>query len=406
MLEEKNRESLNDSISTLLKLIPNELKLKNLSWIGSIDYEEKLEANILRLLKHADAYRLYTSEVFELRVILLRLYISNLRYSSIKECIGDIERDIELYKFDSEEGLISKIAFYYIAAIYYDYEYSNFLKSKELFNKAEWLLQNVKQDHNLIHATYIMQGSTYIWGGNVKKARYYIDKYKENANKQYNISWEIKSLGDFIEAKVLMEEERYKEALVKIKNSALGYEKERDVSKVDTVPIKILYSEILRKMQMEKEANSIINNTYDEVTGIVSDKSELLSRILLENAAVNIAIRKYDEAMVYIDKAIKIINFIHEEAGQQSYKEYDDNLAFGHELKGDFLSFQKHYTEALDFYIKSYNIYKNRYEGVYEMDNLKILILKIIKSAIRAGEMFLAKGYINVYEEYYEKSIE
>ena len=353
--------------------------------------------NIEALAKNADKYHADIYKLIRVNDILLDHYLKTRDWASCAEksnWLAGKEKLISLKKMTNEQ----KVTYgHYLTniGVYYDFALSKFITSIKYYDTAKKILNETTGYYIIYNTAYFQQALTQVGIGDLANARnnFVVIENKLQENKVPLNADRV--LGG--KAKLSLAEGNYHKALEEINILA---EAESHLSKQTVAtPIYLIKAEILNYMGKFQEAHSICDELYKQEEKNFNSMHEVLARILVQLARSELGLGKQELAMEHITKSI--LFFENEYLELKQKHPINDKFASALTTRGEILSSQGDFNNAIRDYKKARKIYFSRYrDNDKNMDNVSYNLFKLAEAAYQNKDH---KLYKHVRDELLQK---
>lgn len=395
-LNSYSKEIIQQNINELLTIINKSISKKGANTRILFEKDHTLYNNIVVLLKNAQIYKADILATMELRKNLMLYYVTQLNYHGWKE-------QLEWFDRQEEQGIIkiqdlnphykSAYAWYKsYRGLYYDFTpksgYNDFLQAKDI-------AEQLTGENELKATIYSNLSQIEAYRGDIFNARTHISNAhqiitKNQGDFDYGLLW-------FMDAKISLEEGRYKEALISI-DKAIKYESDLPQDQY-TLASYILKTEILIRSSLFEEAYKLGNQIFELSKKYHSKPNEQQSKILNSLIEAEIHLEKLGSAEEHIKLSKSILLHKPEAVSQESTTSIDFDLANVLIAEADLRRVKSQYTDSINLYQKAERIYINRFDQNLHTDVISMLYLKIAKTAMLNKDKFLYTQYLHKHED-------
>jgi len=396
ILDSYSKEIIQQNIKELLTIINKSISRKGANSRILFEQDPTLYNNIVALLKNTQIYNTDVLGAMELRKNLMLYYVTQLNYQGWQEQLEWLDKQ-------EEQGIIKPAAlsshfksvyawYKSYRGLYYDFTpksgYNDFLQAKDI-------AEQLTGENELKATIYSNLSQIEAYRGDISNARIHISKAHQiitenQGDYDYGLLW-------FMDAKISLEEGRYKEALISI-DKGIKYESDLPQDQY-TLASYILKTEILIRASLFEEAYKLSNQIFELSKKYHSKPNEQQSKILncLIEAEMNSGHLDLAEEHIKLSKSI----LLHkpEAVSQESTTSIDFDLANALIAEADLAQVKKQYVKSITLYQKAERIYGNRFDQNLRADVISMLYFKIAKTAMLNKDKFLYTQYLRKHED-------
>jgi hypothetical protein len=260
--------------------------------------------------------------------------------------------------------------------VYYDFALSKFITAIKYYENAKKILNEANEYYIIYNTAYFQQALTQIGIGEIENAKsnFLVIERKLSENNVPISSDRV--LGG--KAKLSLAIGDYDKALEEI--NILADAEAHLYKQTVATPIFLIKAEILNYKKNFQESYNICDVLYKQESKNFSYIHEVLAKILIQLARAELGLGKAELASEHIKIAILFFEQEFKELNQKH--PINDKYAAALTTRGDILSLQGDFENAIKDYLFARKIYLNRYRGNdRNMDNVSYNLLKLARAA-------------------------
>lgn len=387
------KEPIEEVVNKIVNWLPDDVSL-----IGAkLEKHPDLLSNLQILLKNVKSTDNNSSVYIRFKIKMLIVYMYYLNYPEVKNLLDELELNIKILKQDgSLKNRVSLVNYYLYKGMYNEFYDNDYIKSTESYYEALGIA-NVLKDNQLLYTIYCLLSQIKIYNGYLSESRELLN-YADSLVRKKDEKLENLGLFYFIRSKIEMEKGVYQEALNSIDESIRHDHISYDGSTF-ILPSYILKAEIFMRSGKVKDAGFIIEkNIMPILDKKLEADHELRARALNVISLYYLEISRKKEALDFINHSIQILTKVYNIAEAQDAKEED--FAVSLMIKGDILSKEGSYDEALHNFKLSYKVMSNRYQ-TKEIDLYSLIIYKLAKTFLAQNNIVQFQNYLLIHEEHF-----
>lgn len=390
------KEIIQQNINELLTIINKNISRKGANARILFEQDGTLHNNVVTLLKNTEIYNADVLYIMELRKNLMLYYVTQLNYKGWQEQLEWLDKQEEqgIIKITDLNLHFKSVYAWYKSyrGLYYDFTpkggYNDFLQAKDI-------AEQLAGESELKATIYSNLSQIEAYRGDISSARTHISKAHQiitenQGDYDYGLLW-------FMDAKISLEEGRYKEALISI-DKAIKYESDLPQDQY-TLASYMLKTEILIRASLFDEAYKLSNQIFELSKKYYSEPNEQQSKILNSLIEAEIHLGKLDLAEEHIKLSKNILLYKPEAVSQESTTSIDFDLANVLIAEADLACIKKQYVDGINLYQKAEKIYGNRFDQNLQADVISMLYFKIAKTAMLNNDKFLYTQYLRKHED-------
>lgn len=350
------------------------------------------------LLANAESYNIDITKVIELRKNLMGLYLNSLDYYNCQKMADWLlakkeDKDfIELIKADKDK--VTYAEYIIDIGVYEDFAKTDYINATRFLEEARNVLDNISGYPEVKFTVYAQLAQIYAFGGDLVNSENKLNVIEQLISSHQNVEFDL-GLYWFIRAKNYLSQGYYDKAKYAIEKNI---EVESHLPQnTFTAPTYILQSEILNFMGLFSTAQQISKRIYDQETNSIKDEHEIHSRILTQLSRAELGLGKFDEALIYIDKAINILTKKDKITDSvELSNSHNTDLASALLVKAEILASMGNQLLSLEFYSMAETVFYNRYRNnMYNLDNVGYLYAMASEASCNLGEPFWYNKFSN-----------
>ena len=385
---DKNQEILEDIIIKLTNAIPRN-PIKSRIFKNAKTIPENLEI----IFSNTQKYNISTYKVIGLGSHLITHYLNSLNYYSAEKMINWFNENDQNNKFKpllmNNEAKRAYAGYLGLIGGYYRNKYSNWLISKNYYERAQKAFDNVNGYESLKFNVYYGLAISNIALGVIIEAKYNInilEKMLENGL----VNKEDVSYKDFANAKLLFIQGKYNETLEQTNLSIKSFiNNGMSVNDLFLTNPYILKTEILNTLGKYNEAYNQAKQLYEMHKPTKQENHEIFARIYTQLARSELGLGQVDEALKSITKAIVI--FLSDEQRNLKEADYseDPDLAASYVVEGDIFFAADNLKQAIESYKKAQTVYFYLYrDNRKNVAHVSYLYKQGAKAACKAKDLY------------------
>ena len=382
-------EDLNVAIKALIKLVEN----KKGSLPAFIENNPNIFDNMVILFKHSDKKKVRSKESFNLKVMLLNLYLNFYQYNEIDEVIKSIDEQIEANKMQDTEDLC---LYFLLKGRYIDNKYSSYTKAIIYYQQALSLVNEIHQE-DLKFLVYGRMANFLINYGKVNEVRAIMNKI-EKEMPEYLRSDRIPYLPLYygLKADLALEQLSYKKALEYKFKSLESFDSKNEKRKLLSY---LSIAEILLKIHEQKDAYLYIEKCKNilKSEGEIYNDSKMAARYYILQANYSLVQNNIE----YAEEQIKIAEESIEKISIQYSKEKSkDQTALINLVKSKLESIKGNQTRSIEYLFEAEKIYLLKYSTV-ELRLFSDVYYNIVKVSLENKDLYMANKYYKMHKDHF-----
>lgn len=387
-----------DMLISTIRKVTNAIPQSEESHLKLFDQDPSIQGNLEVMLENSERFNIPFGEVLKLRSSLMASYMLTLNYyecQKMADWLREKEED-NLVHVNNEDERVALSKYNLRIGVYEVFSKANFHEAFKRYEKAQTIIQEVKDYPELKFDILAETAQTAIWGGDVKNAEEKMIE-AEKLIVQYPQAALDKVFYWFIKSKIELVKGNSIEALQAINHSIKLGENIPLGQYIGTVLS--LKAEILNSIQKYDEAYQISKTLYDREIGNKKPNHEFHARILTPLAEAENNIGQTKIALRHIEDAREVFSGIR---GVDSNFITNTDYASALVVKGDILLKLNKSKEAVDAYLKAVGIFANRYGLNFgKTPNISYLLLQGIKACEQAKDSKNLEYFQSIFKKYF-----